>query len=30
MNSSHYLALIKLGLPIVIGQIGVIILGFAD
>lgn len=26
----HYKALIYLGLPIVIGQIGVIILGFAD
>ena len=27
---THYKALIFLGLPIVIGQIGVIILGFAD
>lgn len=27
---SHYRSLIKLGIPIVIGQIGVIILGFAD
>ena len=26
----HYKALIFLGLPIVIGQIGVIVLGFAD
>ena len=26
----HYKALIYLGLPIVIGQIGVIVLGFAD
>lgn len=26
----HYKALIFLGLPIVIGQLGVIILGFAD
>lgn len=26
----HYKALISLGLPIVIGQIGVIVLGFAD
>ena len=26
----HYKALIFLGLPIVIGQVGVIILGFAD
>lgn len=26
----HYKALLKLGLPIVIGQIGVIVLGFAD
>lgn len=30
MKQSHYSALISLGLPIVIGQIGVIILGFAD
>lgn len=30
MNWSHYKALLTLGLPIVIGQIGVIILGFAD
>lgn len=28
--SGHYKALIKLGVPIVIGQLGVIILGFAD
>ena len=28
--SSHYKALLKLGLPIVIGQLGMIILGFAD
>lgn len=26
----HYAALVRLGLPIVIGQIGVIVLGFAD
>ena len=26
----HYKALIFLGLPIVIGQVGVIVLGFAD
>ena len=26
----HYKALIFLGLPIVIGQVGIIILGFAD
>ena len=30
MKLNHYHALIKLGLPIVIGQIGVIVLGFAD
>lgn len=30
MNSSHYRHLLQLGLPIVIGQTGVIILGFAD
>ena len=30
MKLDHYRALIKLGLPIVIGQIGVIVLGFAD
>ena len=29
-HSSHYRSLIQLGIPIVIGQIGVIILGFAD
>ena len=29
-QQSHYRALITLGIPIVIGQIGVIILGFAD
>ena len=27
---SHYKATIRLGLPIVVGQLGVIILGFAD
>ncbi len=30
MNQSHYRSLLTLGIPIVIGQIGVIILGFAD
>lgn len=30
MSQSHYRALLSLGLPIVIGQIGVIVLGFAD
>ena len=30
MNWSHYRALLTLGIPIVIGQIGVIVLGFAD
>ena len=30
MKLDHYHALLKLGLPIVIGQIGVIVLGFAD
>lgn len=30
IQSGHYRALIKLGLPIIIGQIGTIILGFAD
>lgn len=30
MKQSHYRALLELGLPIVVGQIGVIILGFAD
>lgn len=30
MKQSHYQALLTLGIPIVIGQIGVIILGFAD
>ena len=30
MKASHYRALIGLGLPIVIGQLGIIILGFAD
>lgn len=30
MNLSHYRHLLKLGFPIVIGQTGVIILGFAD
>ena len=29
-QTSHYRSLIQLGIPIVIGQIGVIILGFAD
>lgn len=28
--NTHYRALLGLGLPIVIGQIGVIVLGFAD
>ena len=28
--STHYKALFKLGLPIVIGQLGMIVLGFAD
>ena len=27
---SHYKATLKLGLPIVVGQIGVIVVGFAD
>ena len=30
MKKSNYRALLWLGIPIVIGQIGVIILGFAD
>lgn len=30
MHNNHYKALLLLGLPIVIGQLGVIILGFAD
>ena len=30
MQKSHYRALLSLGLPIVVGQIGLIILGFAD
>lgn len=30
MSRSHYRALLSLGIPIVIGQIGVIVLGFAD
>lgn len=30
MNGTHYRALLTLGIPIVIGQIGVIVLGFAD
>ncbi len=30
LYSSHYKALIYLGMPIVVGQIGIIILGFAD
>lgn len=29
-QQTHYHALLRLGIPIVIGQIGVIILGFAD
>ena len=30
ISSTHYKALFKLGLPIVIGQLGMIVLGFAD
>ena len=30
MNNGHYSALIRLGLPIIIGQVGMIVLGFAD
>lgn len=30
MRQDHYLPLLKLGIPIIIGQIGVIVLGFAD
>ena len=30
INISHYKALLKLGIPIVIGQLGMIVLGFAD
>lgn len=30
INPSHYKALFKLGMPIVIGQLGMIVLGFAD
>ena len=30
MKLNHYCSLLKLGLPIIIGQIGVIVLGFAD
>ena len=30
INPTHYKALFKLGLPIVIGQLGMIVLGFAD
>ena len=30
INPQHYKALFKLGLPIVIGQLGMIVLGFAD
>lgn len=30
MNNNHYKSLIKLGIPIVIGQLGMIVLGFAD
>lgn len=30
IESSHYKALLKLGFPIVIGQLGIIVLGFAD
>lgn len=28
--SSHYKSILRLGIPIAIGQIGVIIMGFAD
>ena len=28
--TTHYKALLKLGIPIVIGQLGMIVLGFAD
>ena len=30
IHSQHYKSLIKLGIPIVIGQLGMIVLGFAD
>lgn len=30
ISSQHYKALVKLGIPIVIGQLGMIVLGFAD
>ena len=30
INASHYKSLVKLGMPIVIGQLGMIVLGFAD
>ena len=30
INPQHYKALLKLGIPIVIGQLGMIVLGFAD
>ena len=30
INPQHYKALFKLGIPIVIGQLGMIVLGFAD
>lgn len=30
MGNGHYRALIRLGLPIVVGQVGMIVLGFAD
>ena len=30
INPTHYKALLKLGFPIVIGQLGMIVLGFAD
>ena len=30
ISSTHYKALFKLGIPIVIGQLGMIVLGFAD
>ncbi len=30
MRESHYIPLLRLGIPIIIGQIGVIVLGFAD
>ena len=30
IHPAHYKALFKLGIPIVIGQLGMIVLGFAD